>query len=58
MRTNFSTEETQVYNLALDLARGDFSLHIDADKVSKKDLENHLRDKTVSYTHLTLPTKA
>lgn len=45
MRTNFSTEETQVYNLALDLARGDFSLHIDADKVSKKDLENHLRDK-------------
>lgn len=41
---NFSTEEMQVYDLALDLARGDFSLHVDGDKVSKKDLEDHLRE--------------
>lgn len=41
---NFSTEEAQVYDLALDLARGDFSLHVDKDKVSKKDLEEHLRN--------------
>ena len=41
---NFSTEEMQVYDLALDLARGDFSIHVDGDKVSKKDLEDHLRE--------------
>lgn len=44
-RTNFSKEEKQVFDLALDLARGDFSLHIDKDKLSKKDLETYLRDK-------------
>ena len=45
MSMNFSTEEFKVYDLALDLARGDFSLHIDNDKVSKKELENFLREK-------------
>lgn len=38
---NFSTEEEQVYDLALDLARCDYSLE---DGVTKKDLEQHLRD--------------
>ena len=43
-RTNFSANEMKVYDLALDLARGDYSLHIDKEKVDKKDLENYLRD--------------
>lgn len=38
---NFSTEEAQVFNLALDLARCDYSLD---EGVTKKDLEQHLRD--------------
>lgn len=44
-RTMFSKEQTQIYDLALDLSRCDFSAHIEGDKVTKKDLENHLRDK-------------
>lgn len=44
MRTNFSAEETKVFDLANDLARGDFSLHVDKEKVSRADLENYLRD--------------
>lgn len=43
-RTNFSTEETKVLDLTMDLARGEFSLHVDKDKVGRKDLENYLRD--------------
>lgn len=39
--TNFSTEEAQVFSLALDLARNDYSL---SDGVTKADLENHLRE--------------
>lgn len=45
MRTNFSTDEMKVLDLANDLARGDFSLHVDKEKVTRKDLENFLRDK-------------
>lgn len=44
-KTNFSVEETKILDLANDLARGDFSLHVDSDKVSRVDLENHLREK-------------
>lgn len=44
-RMNFSKENQQIFDLTLDLARGDFSLHVDSDKVTRKDLENHLRDK-------------
>lgn len=44
MRTNFSADEMKVLDLANDLARGDFSLHVDKDKVTKKDLEDHLRN--------------
>ena len=44
-RTNFSAEETKVYDLALDLARGEFSLHVDKEKVGRKDLEDYLRNK-------------
>lgn len=43
-RIMFSKEQEKVYDLALDLARGDFSLHIDTEKLSKSDLENHLRN--------------
>jgi hypothetical protein len=41
---NFTTEESKVYDLTLDLARGDFSMHIDSEKVGRKELENYLRD--------------
>lgn len=44
-RTNFSAEETKVYDLALDLARGEFALHVDKEKVGRKDLEDYLRNK-------------
>jgi len=44
-RTNFSKEITKIYDLTLDLARGDFSLHVDSEKVGRTDLENYLRDK-------------
>lgn len=41
--TNFSADQAKVYELALDLARCEFSQHIDSEKLSKKDLEEHLR---------------
>ncbi|MGN1326691.1 MAG: hypothetical protein ACI4VQ_01195, partial [Clostridia bacterium] len=44
-RVNFSTEEMKIYDLALDLARNDFSLHVDKEKVNRKDLEDYLRNK-------------
>lgn len=44
-KINFTREDEKVYDLALDLARGEFSLHVDEEKVTKKDLENYLRDK-------------
>lgn len=43
-KTNFSCENEKTYNLTLDLARGDFALHVDSDKVTRKDLEDHLRN--------------
>lgn len=45
LKTNFSTEEMKVFDLTNDLARGDFSIHVDKEKVSRADLENYLRDK-------------
>lgn len=47
MRTNFSKEEMKVFDLTNDLARGDFSLHVDSEKVTRKDLEDYLR-KTIN----------
>lgn len=44
MRTNFSAEEMKVFDLANDLARGDFSIHVDKEKVTRADLENYLRE--------------
>ena len=44
MRTNFSADEMRVFDLTNDLARGDFSLHVDKEKVSRADLEKYLRD--------------
>ena len=43
-RMNFSVEEERIFDLANDLARGDFSLHVDKEKVTRKDLEEHLRN--------------
>ncbi len=43
-KLNFSTEETKVYDLALDLARNDFSQNIDSSRMDRKDLENYLRN--------------
>lgn len=43
-RINFSTDEMKVFELANDLARGDFSAHVDKEKVTRQDLENYLRD--------------
>lgn len=45
MRTNFSADEMKVFDLANDLARGDFSIHVDKEKVTRADLEGYLRDK-------------
>lgn len=44
MKTNFSQTQSEIFELAMDLGRGDFARHIDDTKVTKKDLENHLRD--------------
>lgn len=43
-KTNFSQAQNDIFELALDLSRNDFARHIDDTKVTKKDLENHLRD--------------
>ena len=43
-KVNFSTENQRVFDLTLDLLRDDYSVHIDKEKLSKKDLENHLRN--------------
>lgn len=45
VKTNFSANEMQILNLANDLARGDFSVHVDSEKVTRADLENHLRER-------------
>lgn len=45
VKTNFSADEMKIFDLANDLARGDFSLHVDKKKVTRADLENYLRDK-------------
>lgn len=45
VKTNFSADEMKIFDLANDLARGDFSLHVDKEKVTRADLENYLRDK-------------
>ena len=45
VKTNFSKTDQEVFDLTLDLMRGDFSLHIDSEKISKSNLENYLRDR-------------
>ena len=44
-RINFSTEEMKIFDLANDLARGDYSLHVDGEKLTRKDLEDYAREK-------------
>ena len=44
-RVNFSNDEAKIFDLTLDLAREDYSSHIDSEKLNKKDLENYLRNK-------------
>jgi hypothetical protein len=39
-KMNFSTEEFKVYDLTLDLARGDFSLHVDKEKLVARILKS------------------
>lgn len=43
-KVNFTKDESKVLDLTLDLARGDFSLHVDREKVGRKDLEEYLRN--------------
>lgn len=43
-KVNFSTENQRVHDLLLDLGRNDFSVHIDKEKLTKSDLESHLRN--------------
>lgn len=43
-KTNFSSDELKIYDLTLDLARGDFALHVDKEKVTRRDLEDYLRN--------------
>lgn len=45
VKTHFSAEETKVLDLINDLSRGDFSIHVDKDKVTRKDLEDYAREK-------------
>ena len=44
-RINFSTEEMKIFDLANDLARGDYTIHVDNEKVTRKDLEDYAREK-------------
>ena len=44
-RMNFSTDEMKIFDLTNDLARGDFSAHVDKEKVTKKDLEDYARER-------------
>jgi len=44
-KTDFSKEQETIYDLTLDLARGDFTSQLENGKLSKVDLENHLREK-------------
>lgn len=43
-KTNFSAEEMKAFELVNDLSRGDFTLHVDKEKVGRKDLEDYLRN--------------
>ena len=45
IRNTFSADESKIYDLALDLSRNEFAMHVDSEKVSKKDLEDYLRGK-------------
>ena len=45
VKLNFSADEMKVYDLMNDLVRGDFALHVDKNKVTRKDLEDFLRNK-------------
>ena len=44
-RVNFSKEEKEILNLMLDLSRNEFEIHVDKEKVTRKDLEDALRDR-------------
>ena len=44
-KINFNTDDMKVFELANDLARGDFSLHVDKEKVTRADLEDYLRER-------------
>ena len=45
VKTNFSATEMEICELTSDLARGDFALHVDEEKLTKKDLEDYARER-------------
>lgn len=45
VKTNFSATEMEICELTSDLARGDFALHVDGEKLTKKDLEDYARER-------------
>lgn len=44
-RVNFSKDEKETFNLMLDLSKGQFEFYADKEKVTKRDLENELRNR-------------
>lgn len=44
-RVNFSKDEKETFNLMLDLSKGQFEVYADKEKVTKRDLENELRNR-------------
>ena len=42
INNTFSVDESKLYDLALDLCRNEFAMHVDSEKVSRKDLEDYL----------------
>lgn len=44
-RVNFSKDEKETFNLMLDLSKGQFEVYADKEKVTKRDLEDELRNR-------------
>lgn len=44
-KMNFTKEQNEIYELTRDLARNEFAIHVDKDKVTRKDLEEFLRNR-------------
>lgn len=44
-KTNFSQQQTEIAELINDLSRGDYTVHVDKDKLNRKDLEDFARKR-------------